>query len=91
MKIYVGNLSSALTEDQLLDVFSDFGEVRSASIIADRVSGEPKGFGFVEMPVETDAVDAIQALDESPLSGKNIKVNKARERGGRRRYQSRQN
>ena len=91
MKIYVGNLSSALTEDQLLDVFSDFGEVRSASIIADRVSGEPKGFGFVEMPVETDAVDAIQALDESPLNGKNIRVNKARERGGRRRYQPRQN
>jgi len=86
MKIYVGNLPHTLTEDQLLDVFSDFGDVESANIVADRVSGEPKGFGFVEMPDEMDAVDAIKALDESSLSGRNIKVNKARERGGRRRY-----
>ena len=85
MKIYVGNLSSVLTEEQLCDAFSDFGEVESASIIADRVSGKPKGFGFVEMLDDKDAVDAIQALDESSLSGQNIKVNKARERTGRRR------
>ena len=83
MKIYVGNLPYSLSEEDLKSAFSQFGEVSSASIIMDRMSGQSKGFGFVEMPDDTEADEAIKALNESALNGRNIKVNQARPRGER--------
>ena len=83
MNIYVGNLPYNLTEDELKAAFSQFGEVESASIIMDRMSGQSKGFGLVEMPDSSEADEAIKALNESALNGRNIKVNQARPRGER--------
>jgi len=83
MNIYVGNLPYSLSEEDLKSAFSQFGEVSSASIIMDRMSGQSKGFGFVEMPDNTEADEAIKALNESALNGRNIKVNQARPRGER--------
>jgi RNA recognition motif-containing protein len=83
MNIYVGNLPYSLTEDELRAAFSQFGEVSSVNIIMDRMSGQSKGFGFVEMPDNSEADEAIKALNESALNGRNIKVNQARPRGER--------
>jgi RNA recognition motif-containing protein len=83
MNIYVGNLPYNLTEDDLKAAFSEFGEVSSANIIMDKMSGQSKGFGFVEMPDNSEADQAIKALNESALNGRNIKVNQARPRGER--------
>ncbi len=83
MNIYVGNLAYNLTEDDLKAAFSQFGEVSSVNIIMDRMSGQSKGFGFVEMSDDTEAEEAIKALTESALNGRNIKVNQARPRGER--------
>ena len=83
MNIYVGNLPYSLTEEDLKTAFSQFGEVSTASIIMDRMSGQSKGFGFVEMPENSEADEAIKALNESALNGRNIKVNQARPRGER--------
>ncbi len=71
------------SEDELKAAFSQFGEVSSANIIMDRMSGQSKGFGFVEMPENSEADEAIKALNESALNGRNIKVNQARPRGER--------
>lgn len=83
MNIYVGNLPYSLTEDDLRAAFSEFGEVSSANIVMDKMSGQSKGFGFVEMPDDSEADQAIKALNESALNGRNIKVNQARPRGER--------
>jgi RNA recognition motif-containing protein len=83
MNIYVGNLPYSVSEDDLRDAFSAFGEVASVNIITDKFSGQSKGFGFVEMPDNSDADAAIKALNDSPLSGRNIKVNQAKPRGDR--------
>jgi len=83
MNIYVGNLPYTLSEEDLKAAFSQFGEVSSANIIMDRMSGQSKGFGFVEMPDNSEADEAIKALNESALNGRNIKVNQARPRGER--------
>jgi RNA recognition motif-containing protein len=80
MNIYVGNLSYGMTEDELRDAFGEFGEVASASIIMDKFSGQSKGFGFVEMPKDSEANEAIKALDGSSQGGRNIKVNQAKPR-----------
>jgi len=80
MNIYVGNLSYQMTDDDLRSAFEAFGEVSSARIIMDRDSGRSKGFGFVEMPNDDEALTAIEALDNSPVAGRNIKVNQARPR-----------
>lgn len=89
MNIYVGNLPYSLTEDDLRAAFSEFGEVSSANIIMDKMSGQSKGFGFVEMPDDSEADQAIKALNESALNGRNIKVNQARPRGERSPRRSR--
>ena len=80
MNIYVGNLPYAITEDDLNDAFSEFGEVASVSIIKDKFSGQSKGFGFVEMPNDSDAEEAIKALNERDLKGRNLRVNQAKPR-----------
>ncbi len=92
MNIYVGNLPYSVTEDDLRAAFADFGEVSSANVIMDRMSGQSKGFGFGEMPSDSEADEAINALNDSAFNGRNIKVNQARPRndhsggGGRSRY-----
>jgi len=83
MNIYVGNLSYQVTEEELGNAFRQFGDVTSATIIMDKLSGKSKGFGFVEMPDATAAETAIKQLDGSPLRGRNIKVNKAKPRDDR--------
>jgi len=80
MNIYVGNLTYDVTDGELNAVFSEFGEVSSANVIKDKHSGRSKGFGFVEMPNDSEANEAIKALDESLLQGRNIRVNQARPR-----------
>jgi RNA recognition motif-containing protein len=83
MNIYVGNLAYSVTEDQLREAFAQFGEVSSAKVISDRETGQSKGFGFVEMPDDGAAQSAIDALNETALNGRNIRVNQARPRENR--------
>ncbi|MGR3175627.1 MAG: RNA recognition motif domain-containing protein [Candidatus Scalindua sp.] len=88
MNIYVGNLSYEVTEDEVRDIFSPHGEIASVSIIKDKYSGQSKGFAFIEMPTQAEAEEAIKALNESELKGRNIKVNQAKpkEERPKRRY-----
>jgi RNA recognition motif-containing protein len=80
MNIYVGNLAYSVTEGDLRDAFSAFGEVTSASVVTDKFSGQSKGFGFVEMPKNAEADAAIKALNATAIKGRNIKVNQAQPR-----------
>ena len=72
MNIYVGDLSYDVTEDDLKAVFSEFGEVDSLNIIKDKFSGRSKGFGFVEMPNNSEADKAIKALNGTELKERNL-------------------
>jgi len=83
MNIYVGNLSHEVTEEDLKQAFEDFGEVTSVNIIKDRYSGEPRGFGFVEMPAKAEAESAIGGLNGKELKGRTLTVNEARPRSDR--------
>ena len=78
MKLYVGNLAYGVTEGELRKAFSDHGEVTEVTLITDKFSGQSKGFGFVEMPNNSEADSAIKALNETALKGRNIKVNEAK-------------
>ena len=78
--MYVSNLSFRLSEQELGDVFSQYGEVSSVKIIKDRDSGRSRGFGFVEMPNEDQARAAMEALANYELGGRNINVSEARQR-----------
>ena len=80
MNIYIGNLPYSITEDELREAFSQFGQVDSANIIKDKFSGRSKGFGFVEMPNDGEAQSAIDSLNDTDLNGRSIKVNQARPR-----------
>jgi RNA recognition motif-containing protein len=80
MNIYTGNLPYRITEDELRDLFAQYGDVSSAKIIIDRDSGRSKGFGFVEMPDDTQAKAAIEALNGTEVQGRNMVVNEARPR-----------
>lgn len=82
MNIYVGNLSPDVTEEDLMNLFSPFGQVKEAKVIRDMFSQDSRGFGFVEMPGQTDAQNAIKDLNNQNLKGKNIIVNEARPRKG---------
>ena len=83
MNIYVGSLSHEVTEEELLEAFKEFGTVESANIIKDRVSGESRGFGFVEMPDDAEGQAAIDGLNGKELKGETLKVNEARPKGGK--------
>jgi RNA recognition motif-containing protein len=85
MNIYVGNLAYGVTDDELRDAFSAFGEVSRANVIMDRDTGRSKGFGFVEMPDNAQAEAAIAGLNEKDLSGRPIRVNEAKPREDRPR------
>jgi len=80
MRIYVGNLSYEVTEEELRQEFMAFGEVESVSIITDKYSGRPKGFGFVEMQSDSEAQAAIAALNGKSLKDRTLTVNTARPR-----------
>ena len=80
MNIYVGSLSREVTENDLLEAFKEFGEVESIKIITDRVSGESKGFGFVEMPDKAEGESAINGLNGKELKGETLNVSEARPR-----------
>lgn len=80
MNIFVGSLPFKLEETELREIFEEFGEVSSVKIITDRETGRSKGFGFVEMPDDSAAQKAIDELNGSEVSGRQIVVNKSEER-----------
>ncbi len=79
-KIYVGNLNYGTGEEALRNLFSQYGEVASVSVITDKYSGESKGFGFVEMGTAQEAETAINALNGQELEGRRLRVDLAQER-----------
>jgi RNA recognition motif-containing protein len=83
MNIFVGNLSYNTTDDALREAFEAYGEVSSARVISDRETQRSRGFGFVEMPNDSEGQAAIQALDGRDLDGRTVKVNEARPREDR--------
>jgi cold-inducible RNA-binding protein len=93
VNIYVGNLSHEATEDDVRQAFASFGQVSKVTIIKDRLTGEPRGFAFVEMPGKEEAEAAMAGLNGKPLNGRALKLSEARPRpersgdgGGRDRY-----
>ena len=85
MRLYVGNLAFATTNDELKASFEAFGAVESATVIMDRDTGRSKGFGFVDMSNDEEAKAAIEGLDGKPLGGRNVRVNEARPKEDRPR------
>ena len=85
MNIYVGNLSYQTTEDELRDLFAEFGDVVSAKLIVDKFTGQSKGFGFVEMSNNSEAQKAMDELNGRDVKGRSVTVNKARPRQDRSR------
>ena len=94
-KLFVGNLSFQTTENDLQDAFAAHGGVLEATLVMDRMSGRPRGFGFVTMATEEDAQKAISAMNGASLDGRNLTVNIARpkeegeSRGPRREFSGR--
>ncbi len=88
MNIYVGNLSREMEVDELRKTFETFGKVSSVSIIKDKFSGVSRGFGFVEMPSNIEALSAIEGLNGKEVMGRTITVNEARPRTENRRSNS---
>jgi RNA recognition motif-containing protein len=96
MNIYVGNLSFSVTEEDLRQAFQAHGTVDKAAVITDKMSGQSRGFGFVEMPNREEALKAISAVNGLDLKGRALKVNEAKPKtdgpsgggfgGGRNRY-----
>jgi RNA recognition motif-containing protein len=84
MNIYVGNLSFDVSEENLQTTFGAFGQVSTATIVKDKYSGQPRGFGFVEMPDQNEARTAIENLNGKELLGRQMSVNEARPRADRR-------
>ena len=84
-KLYVGNLSYGMTDQQLNDLFSEAGNVTSAQVVSDRYTGQSRGFGFVEMATDDEAQQAIAAINGRTVGGRALVVNESRPRedGGR--------
>ena len=80
MNIYCGNIAYTTTEDDLRDLFSTHGEVSAVRVITDRDTGRSKGFGFVEMVDDSEAKQAIEALDGKDFMGRDVRINEARPR-----------
>lgn len=78
MNIFVGNLSRDVTEEDLREAFSAFGQISKVTILKDKFSGEPRGFGFVEMPAKAEAQAAINGMNQKDLKGRALNVNEAR-------------
>lgn len=86
-KIYVGNLPFSASEEEVRELFSEFGTVETVNLITDRDTGRPRGFGFVEMSDGAD--EAIQALHQKDMGGRSLNVNEARPREDRRPQRNR--
>ena len=80
MTIYVGNIAYSMKEEGMKNAFAEFGNVASAKIIMDKVTGRSKGYGFVEMPNEAEGNAAIEALNDKEVDGRRMRVNAARPR-----------
>jgi len=78
MNIFVGNLAHDVSEEELRSAFSEFGQVSKVTILKDKFSGEPRGFGFVEMPAKAEAQAAINRMNQKELKGRALNVNEAR-------------
>jgi cold-inducible RNA-binding protein len=83
-KIYVGNLNYNTSDQDLQSLFAEFGQVSSASVVIDRTTGRSRGFGFVEMESDSEAMTAIEALNGKDVAGRTLNVNEARPREPRR-------
>jgi len=88
MNIYLGNLAFSTTEETLETMFSEFGLVESVKVIKDRFSGRPKGFGFIEMPSNSEADQAIKALNGNRIDGNFVKVRPADSGGKKKKKRS---
>jgi RNA recognition motif-containing protein len=84
-KLYIGNLSFDISEEELGEAFSQFGEIVSTAIIKDSVSGRSKGFGFIEFAQEESAKAAVEEMNGKELAGRTLKVDEAREQREQRR------
>jgi RNA recognition motif-containing protein len=85
MNIYVGNLAYSVTEEDLKKAFEAFGQVATANVIRDQYSNQSKGFGFVEMPEDSEAQAAISGLNGTDLNGRTLNVNQAKPKTDRNR------
>ena len=86
MNIYIANLSYSTTDADLKELFQEYGEVESSKVITDRLSGKSRGFGFVEMPNEAEALKAIKELDNTEHDEKIISVNVAKPKTEKRDF-----
>lgn len=84
ISVYVGNLPYETTEEQVVELFTPFGTVNRATLVNDRETGRPRGFGFVEMPNDNEALKAIEALSGKEFEGRPLTVNQARNRSAQR-------
>lgn len=91
MNIYVGNLHYGINDEDLKEVFGEYGEVSSAKIIMDRETGRSKGFGFVEMPDDAAANKAIEDLEGAELNGRTMRVNESKPKPKRESSYNRRN
>lgn len=93
MNIFIASLPFQLEESEIKEIFEDYGEVSSVKLITDRETGKKRGFGFIEMPNEEEALNAIKAMDKTEIYDRTIAVSQAEDRrqnnGGRTGYQSR--
>jgi len=83
VKVYVGNLPFTATEDEIRDLFGEYGQVNDVTMISDRETGRPRGFGFIEFQDEAAGREAISQLDGKDFGGRQLKVNEARPRADR--------
>lgn len=86
MNMYIGNLSHDVTDSDLREAFETYGEVSSAKVIKDNYSGMSRGFGFVEMPNNSEVDRAMKALNGEDLKGKALKVSEARPKSEKRKH-----
>ena len=84
ISVYIGNLPYDTTEEQVVELFKQFGEVNRAALVKDRETGRPRGFGFVEMPNDDEARKAIEELSGKDYEGRPLTVNEARNRSAQR-------
>ena len=85
MKIYVGNLNFRTTQQELEDLFTNYGQVQEAAVVTDRETGRSRGFGFVTMPEDSEANAAIEGLNGTEIEGRTLTVNEARPKTDRPR------
>lgn len=84
MRLYIGNLSPQIQEQELQQTFAAFGEVQSVNIMRSKSTAEPLGYGFVVMPQSNEAQAALEALNGQPLQGQPLRVEKGKQRAARR-------